>query len=84
MPEQAPAGGKEADPPILKTVLREVAAKTTRPAQWLSVNELELDHTPEQIDTALRVLIDRGWLNAAPMTLHSVTITAAGYKALAD
>ena len=67
------------DPTILKTILRAVAERTVRPGQWLSVNQLgPLDCPPQQIDAAIRTLVDRGWLSAAPMTPHSVAITAAG------
>ncbi|HZQ00267.1 MAG TPA: hypothetical protein VFB13_12055 [Reyranella sp.] len=66
------------------TILKQVAARTKRPEQWLSVDELELDYAPEQIDAAIRTLVDRGWLSTSAMTLHSVSITAAGQKRLAQ
>ena len=72
----------DADAMVLASVLKAVDARTTHPGQWLSVAELDLDYGPEQIDAAIRALERRGWLSTAPMSLHSVSITAAGKKQL--
>ena len=71
------------DPAVLTAVLREVARKTIGAEHWLSVDRLDLDYPPEDLDAALRTLIERGWLSRSEMTLHSVSITAAGSQQLA-
>lgn len=68
------------DPQLLHDVLEEVLRKTKRPAHWLSVNMLDLAYSPDRIDAAIRILVERGLLNASPMSLHSVSITAEGRK----
>jgi len=70
---------KHDDPPILAEILKAVADRTTA-GQWISVNELPLDHRSDEIDAALRVLADRNWIATSPQTLHSVSITVEGRK----
>jgi hypothetical protein len=77
-----PAQASDHDDPILRDILEKVAGGTAESGGWQSVNELALDYPASQIDAALRMLVDRGWLSAAPMSLHSVALTPAGRAAL--
>ncbi len=73
-----------ADPPAVWAILKEVATRTKRPEDWLSVDDLDLDYEVDQIDEAIRVLQDRGWLSTSRTTPHSVSITVSGLKQVED